>query len=192
MTWTFPHEVDGWLSELEGRTLALFALGRDVLEIGSYCGKSTICMAQVAKSVVAVDPHNGDQTPDPRDTLAKFRANLKRYDVAMNVFYCHGTVEQAGPVIESEGRTFDMAFIDGAHDVESVRTDIRWSIRLLKPEGLLVFHDYRWGTPKQGYDAGVEEAVNDLLTRGAKMLFRAGSLAVTLPAPSASQAVPAS
>src|SRR5690606_30630361 len=46
----FPSDVQGWLSYREGKTLYDLARGKRVLEIGSYCGRSTICLAQSAVS----------------------------------------------------------------------------------------------------------------------------------------------
>lgn len=185
----FPHDVDGWLSEPEGRCLAMYALGLDVLEIGSYCGRSTICLAQTAKSVVAVDPHDGRGTPKPRDTFAEFINNLHSYGVRGKVLPRVGTAadvndEHAGhvqQVLRAGG--FGLIFIDGAHDYPSVRSDIEYALRLLAPGGLLAFHDYRWGTPEQGFDPGVEQAVNELLaTRpGSAILARVGSVAIVDP-----------
>ncbi len=39
-------DVRGWLNDDEGRLLAKYAEGKRVLEVGSYCGRSTIWMAR--------------------------------------------------------------------------------------------------------------------------------------------------
>lgn len=177
----FPHDVDGWLHEAEGRMLATYAMGRDVLEIGSYCGKSTICMAQTAKSVVAVDPHCGHGTPNPRDTLSEFVANVERYGIAESVTLLHGLTDMAADRCQKRGLRFGFIFIDGDHQYEAVKYDIDHTLPLLTPDGMIAFHDYRWGTSKQGYDAGVEQAVNEFLETGAAIVLRVGSLAVVQP-----------
>ncbi len=178
----FPHDVAGWLNEAEGRLLAFHALGMDVLEIGSYCGRSTICMAQTAKRVTSVDPHDGRATPEPRDTYGEFAENLRRYGVREKVQAWRMTTEQAGNEMQQLGQTFGLVFIDGAHDYESVRNDIAHALHLLAPGGLLAFHDYRCGLPQEGFDPGVEQAVNELLaTRTARIVARAGSVAVIDP-----------
>lgn len=49
--------------------------------------------------------------------------------------------------------TFDLAFIDGGHSVETIASDWRHVRRMMKPDGLVVFDDYyignidtrRWG-----------------------------------------------
>ncbi|HQV58100.1 MAG TPA: class I SAM-dependent methyltransferase, partial [Ilumatobacteraceae bacterium] len=164
----FPADVDGWLSFEEGR--ALFDLARDkrVLEIGSYCGRSTICLAQSARSVVAVDPHDGRGTPRAKDTLEIFGRNMLRYGFNGQITPVVGTISDApdGP--------FDLAFIDGSHDYHAVRDDIVGSLERLAPGGLLAFHDYK-------RDPGVTKAVNELGAAGAELVSIVGTLAVVRP-----------
>src|SRR5690606_2342502 len=85
----FPYDVEGWLQPSEGTVLAELATEKDVLEIGSYCGRSTICMARTASHVTAVDYFDGRGTPTPKDTLTDFHRNLQRYGVADKVEACH-------------------------------------------------------------------------------------------------------
>jgi SAM-dependent methyltransferase len=169
----FPEDADGWLTEYEGRELARLAAGKRVLEVGSYCGRSTICLAKDAASVVAVDPHDGRGTPNPRDTLAEFKANLVRHGVWDKVCPRVGPFAEVAPQLTG---TFDLVFIDGAHDRESVESDIRLARERLAPGGLIAFHDYR-----RPIDPGVTEAVDELLAGGAELLGRFESLAVVRP-----------
>lgn len=174
----FPDDVRGWLSANEGRTLALMADGRDVLEIGSFCGKSTICMAQTARSVVCVDPFDGRATPGEgdRNTFGEFCDNLTRFGVRGPVEVCVGTSRDEIPKLCREGRRFDFVFIDGDHELGAVREDIRQAMSVLKPGGLLAFHDYRTPT-----NMGVTSAVNEFVARGAVVKFVADDLAVVEP-----------
>lgn len=176
--WVFPDDVDGWLSREEGRALARLAKGKRVLEIGSYCGRSTICLAQTAGRVVAVDPHDGRGTPAPRATYLEFQANLARRGVADRVTTRVGTLDN--PYLAAHLGIlgpFDLIFVDGAHDAESVRDDIARSLPLLAPGGLLAFHDY--GNPA---DPGVAPEVDALLALpGAELLSLTGTLAVVKP-----------
>lgn len=178
----FPEDVAGWLSEQEGVELARLAAGKDVLEIGSYCGRSTICLAQNAKSVTAVDPFDGRATPEPGGTLQRFLENIHRHGVNGRVAAEVGTSAEVLPKLAPA--SFDLVFIDGAHDRESVETDIRLARELLRPGGLLAFHDYRVcaGDVNDGrFDPGVTGAVNELLGGGAELLGRFDSLAVVRP-----------
>jgi hypothetical protein len=176
----FPRNVAGWLTEAEGRELARLAEGKDVLEVGAYCGLSTICLARGAASVTTVDPFDGRATEHPVDTFQAFTANLRRYGVDGKVTPCRGTSEEILPGLPP---VFDLVFIDGAHDVESVRTDIRLARSVLRPGGLLAFHDYRVrpGEADGRWDPGVTQAVDELLGGGAELLARHDSLAVVRP-----------
>lgn len=170
----FPGDVDGWLTEQEGRELAELAAGKMVLEIGSYCGRSTICLAQKARAVYAVDPFDGRATPVPADTLPTFRRNLQRYGVDDRVTPIRGT---SAEVLPDRAPVFDVVFVDGNHAYEAVREDIRLARTVLRPGGLLVFHDYA-----SACDPGVKQAVDEMLAAGGDVLRRVDSLLVTRPA----------
>jgi hypothetical protein len=173
----FPADIEGWLGHDEGQALAELAKGKRVLEIGSYCGLSTVCLARTAEHVVAVDPHDGRGTACPGNTLPALRANLSRYGVAEKVEVVVGTL--ASPEIAEivdRRAPFDVAFIDGAHDAESVAEDIAEACSRLAPDGLLAFHDY--GSP---IDPDVTATVDDLISSGAEMLTITGTVAVVRP-----------
>lgn len=180
--WRFPEDVRGWLSESEGRQLALLANRKRVLEIGSFCGLSTICMAQTAEVVHAVDPFDG-RAATPEETLTEedFHNNVKKYGVQNFVVAHVGTSAEVIPTLEGK---FDLGFIDGAHDEPSVLQDAELALKVLSPGGLLAFHDYRTyaGEADGGWDPGVTSAVNRLLHSGAELISRTDSLAVIQPA----------
>lgn len=166
----FPYDIPGWLTFDEGRELAELARGKRVLEIGSYCGLSTVCLARTAQHVVAVDPHDGRATPIHKNTLAAFKTNLERYGVADKVTTIVGTMEDIG-----DSDRFDLVFIDGAHDAASVEADIAAAWEVLAPGGLLVFHDYK------NVDPDVTATVDAFLASGATLLSLTDSLAVVRP-----------
>lgn len=172
--WAFPHQVEGWLSESEGRALARLADSKDVLEIGSYCGRSTICLARTARRVECIDTWDGRGTPTPRDTFRTFRANLERFGVEKKVYAYYGSTEQIAPDLPES--SYDLVFVDGAHDLASVHTDILHACRVLRPGGLLAFHDYQ-----RPCDPEVTQAVDDLLAEGGELLELIDTLAVVRP-----------
>ncbi len=165
----FPHDVPGWLSPDEGKALAELAHGNRVLEIGSYCGRSTICMARTAEHVTAVDYFDGRHTTKAQDTLPVFQEMMKRHGVQDKVETCHP--DEVFPLPE-----YDFAFIDGAHDRESVANDIEKCLRVLSPNGLIAFHDYHRPT-----DPGVTDAVDAFVESGAEIISITNSLAVVKP-----------
>jgi predicted O-methyltransferase YrrM len=177
----FPHDVEGWLLPEEGRALADLARGKRVLEVGSYCGRSTVCIAQTADHVVSVDPHDGRGTPRPKGTFDSLRDNLDRYGLR-NVKTLVGTMTDGTADFLVP---FDLIFIDGAHDADSVRADIKASLPLLNDGGLLAFHDYRNrpGEHDGRWDPGVTQAVDELIAGGGELLSTHGTLAVVRPPP---------
>jgi hypothetical protein len=169
----FPHRAAGWLTEPEGRELARWADGKTVLEIGSYCGRSTVCLARTAKCVSAVDTFDGRGTAAEGDTFDTFSANLERYGVAAKVTPIRGLSSE---VLSDLPPVYDLVFIDGSHDYASVSADAGLAAARLRPGGVLAFHDYG------DRDPGVTKLVDELIAGGAKLLSRCDSLAVLRPA----------
>lgn len=167
----FPAEIRGWLLPSEGKRLAELAAGKRVLEIGSYCGLSTVCIGRTAKHVTALDYFDGRGTPEPRDTLGEFTKNLSRYGIADKV-EIESDPSSYFPVADSK----DLVFIDGAHDYESVVDDIAIARESLAPGGLIVLHDY-----KHPSHPGVTEAVDELLDEGGALISIHDTLAVVRP-----------
>jgi predicted O-methyltransferase YrrM len=144
------------LTAREAVLLARLAAGRDVLEIGSAYGYSTIVMACTARRVVAVDPHRGHGAMP--GSLARMRENLDAYRVADKVAVIAGdqaerwwaaeverwAAEQFAAMLDAPaGR---LVFIDGDHRAPAVRADVRYArllLRLLRADdGRIACHDY--------------------------------------------------
>lgn len=173
ITMKFPEDVEGWLSPQEGYALARLAHGKKVLEIGSYCGRSTICLAQHAEKVTSVDPFDGRATTKPQETLGAFIENLVRYGLIHKVDARKGCAAMVVPGLEGP---FDLAFIDGAHDFKNVMTDAALATEKLTSDGLLAFHDYN----RPG-DEGVTAAVDKLVADGAQVVEVSETIAVLRP-----------
>ena len=172
----FPTDINGWLHPEEGAALAELARGKRVLEIGSYCGLSTVCMARTAESVMCVDYFDGRATAEPDDTFETFTANCKRYGVAEKITIAHPDAQIPLPY-------YDIAFIDGDHSKEAVEADIAKCLEVLKPDGLIAFHDYRLKPNEagDGWDEGVTAAVNELIENGGEIVARYKTVAVVRP-----------
>jgi predicted O-methyltransferase YrrM len=175
-SWKDIPEIEGWLSENEGRALADLACNKNVLEIGSWCGLSTVWMARKAKLVVALDTFDGRGTAYPRNTYEEFMSNIRRYEVEGKVM---PLVSDSASILSSPSRFeevevyFDLVFIDGAHDLASIKTDFALAERVLDRDGLIAFHDY-----KSSKDPNVTAFVDQLLRDGYKATHRTESLIV--------------
>ncbi|MGD2000500.1 MAG: class I SAM-dependent methyltransferase [Desulfobacterales bacterium] len=156
------QDVKGFLDDEEGRriyTLALEVSGRGpCLEIGSYCGKSTLYLGAACREsgsiLFSVDHHRGseEQQPgeeyfdpelwDPRsrsvDTLPAFRHTIARAGLEAFVVPMVCPSEVAA---RAWATPLSLIFIDGGHAEETVRADyLVWSNHLI-PGGYLLFHD---------------------------------------------------
>lgn len=96
-------------------------------------------MAQVAKSVLAVDPHT------QFSSLETFLANLEKHGVMGNVSWLVATSDVVMPKLSLHGEWFDLIFIDGDHLPESVRHDLAWARKLVRLGGVIALHDYLLG-----------------------------------------------
>lgn len=159
----------GWLSPQEAGELENLARDRVVLEVGAWLGLSTVTMAKVAHLVVSVDHHKGSPEHqagqpchDPTlvnqfgevDTLPQFRGNLRRNDVRDRVIVVVSSFEEIGPLLAPQ--SFDLIFIDGAHDSGTVLTHAELADDLLAAGGQIAFHDANWPTVKAALDTWSE------------------------------------
>lgn len=152
--WEAVQDVDGWMTEGQGRALydaaAACPTGGRIVEIGSFRGRSTIVLASAAPDgveIVAIDPHAGnDRGPQEIDGYQaaatedheRFEANLVAAGVRDRVTHLREFSDDAHPFVEGE---IDVLYIDGAHRCTPARKDVReWGARV-KPGGRLLIHD---------------------------------------------------
>jgi MMP 1-O-methyltransferase len=152
--------VEGWLTDEEGQ--ALYSLAKEctgrgsIVEIGSFKGRSTICLAMGSRAghgvrVYAVDTHYG-----PR--LEEFRQNVERAGIDDLVEPVPGRSQEVALDFD---QPIELLFIDGAHDYESVRQDFeRWVPKLVEG-GVVAMHDTTW-------DEGPKRVAEELVFRSGK------------------------
>jgi predicted O-methyltransferase YrrM len=134
--------------------------GSLILEIGSYLGLTAALFAETGVQVVCIDPFKEgfDCVGDSSESMeATFKRNV--LDVYKNVLLMKYTSEEAVKHVQ-DNVSFDMIFIDGAHEFVDVEIDCKLWLPKLKVGGVVAFHDYsNTATP------GVKQAV-DLYTVG--------------------------
>ncbi|MBD0291741.1 MAG: class I SAM-dependent methyltransferase [Thermoleophilia bacterium] len=133
-------QLPGWLTYEEGETLyrlARMCTGRGVIvEIGSWRGKSTICLGLGSKEgnrvpVYAVDRHT-------EGTFRDFRENVEAAGIAELVRPVRGLSQD---VAVDFTEPIELLFIDGAHQYELVKADWeRWVPKVVE-DGFVVMHD---------------------------------------------------
>jgi hypothetical protein len=60
-------------------------------------------------------------------------------------------------------RSFDLVYVDAAHDYESVKADTSLAVQMVADHGFLVFNDYTLLDPNNGAPYGVVPVVNELV-----------------------------
>jgi predicted O-methyltransferase YrrM len=139
-------------------TAARYARAGPVLEVGTYCGKSTIYLAAAARAagqlVITVDHHRGSEENqpgweyhdaglvDPRtgrlDTLPHFRSTLAATGLEDTVI---AIVGRSADVARLWGVPLGMLFIDGGHTDAAAAADYEgWAPKLARG-GALAIHD---------------------------------------------------
>ncbi len=168
----FP-QVKGFLDKTEGKALYRIAQrsckNGPCLEIGSYCGKSTLYIGSACKEnkriLFSIDHHRGSEEQQPGeeyfdpdlfdyrafqvDTFGAFRKTLSDANLEETVvpLVCKSAVAARAWKIK-----LGMVFIDGGHSLETVKTDyLLWSGHLI-PGGYLLFHDI-FKNPDEGGQA---------------------------------------
>ena len=165
--------VKGFLDQDEGEFLYEIALAAGkkgpCLEIGSYCGKSTLYLGMACRKnnsiLFSIDHHRGseEQQPgeeyfdpdlfDPQtgqvDTFRIFKTTIERAKLENNVvpIVCRSEVaayQWATPL--------SLVFIDGGHSFEAAHTDYKAWARHVLPGGYLLIHDI-FQDPAQGGQA---------------------------------------
>jgi predicted O-methyltransferase YrrM len=148
----------GFMPADEG--LALYAaavragrLGLPLLEVGTYCGRSTILLADAARAggtvAVTVDHHRGSEEQQPGwewhdpetgviDTLPFFRRTLRAAGLEEHVV---AVVGRSPRVAALWGRPLGLVFVDGGHTDEHATADYEGWAPHVAPGGLLVIHD---------------------------------------------------
>lgn len=165
--------LERWCKEKECKDMLL-------IEIGSFKGKMTACLAQFG-DVIAVDLfgniEDGFSKPQEigQNTFQEFIGNMIRL----------GLIDRVYPVVSSS-RFFklfefpnnleaDIVLIDAGHFYTQVAQDFMYVESQLVTRGLMIFHDYKrpgWGYPpydrsgKRDPWAGVAKFVDELLAKG--------------------------
>jgi predicted O-methyltransferase YrrM len=142
--WMFTEELD-WLGKQARSHLK-------ILEIGSHHGRSARRIADNTDGALRCVDIWGDEA-----ALTGFKLNLGDHISSGKVIMHRGMAHDIlARDFVAMGIKFDWIFIDAAHDYANVSSDIRDSLPLLEPGGILSGHDYYEGW------AGVIQAVGEL------------------------------
>jgi MMP 1-O-methyltransferase len=169
-------ECKGFLDDAEG--LRLYELAKThaglgpVLEIGSYCGKSSVYLGTGAReaggTLICVDHHRGSEEHQPgeayhdpelfdpeaqrMDSLYALRATLRRAELEDSAVLVVAPSQRAARVWTTP---LGMVFIDGGHSEAQAQADYEsWALKLAAG-GVLAIHDL-FPDPREGGQAPIE------------------------------------
>lgn len=159
------ENIEGWLSNYEQFSLLQLPsmvdhIPGDIVEIGSYKGKSTIALALGSslmstrkRPIYAIDPFVNPYVSFYEPYFDYFWANVKYHGLENFVIPIKKFSTQA---YGDCPKSIAAIFIDGDHEYSSVKHDIiSYTPRVVKG-GLIAFHDYSDQYP------GVLKAVDEL------------------------------
>ncbi len=148
---------EGMALHQAGRRAASSTLG-PLLEVGAYCGKSTVYLgvaaAQGETVLFSVDHHHGSEENQPGwehhdptlvdpvsgrlDTLAAWRATVTEAGLEQAVV---GVVGDSATVAAHWRTPLALVFIDGGHGSDPAWADYRGWVPWVAEGGLLAIHD---------------------------------------------------
>jgi len=158
----FADAIRGFMPPDEGRALhnhaSTVAVEGPFLEVGSYCGKSTVYLGAAAcqrgRLLFAVDHHRGSEENQPGwewhepdlvdpasgliDTLPEFRRTIRDSGLDGTVV---AVVGDSPSVAAAWGTPLALLFIDGGHGVEPAHADYQGWVPHLAEGGTLLIHD---------------------------------------------------
>jgi len=205
MTYVLPDELRrlaeaarGFMPPPEGEALfataAAYSGAGPVVEIGTYCGKSTIYLAaaaaQTGQVVLTVDHHRGSEENQPGweyhdaelvdpavgllDTLPWFRSTLAATGLEQHVI---AIVGRSAEVARLWREPIGMLFIDGGHTDTAANADYEgWAPRI-RQGGALAIHDV-FPDPADGGQAPYRVYLRALASGAFKEVGVHGSLRV--------------
>lgn len=170
------RDTAGFMPEEEGLALYRAGLRSAVvgpsLEIGSYCGRSSVFLGAAAQErdslVFSVDHHRGSEEHQPGqeyhdpgvadpdgkgvDTLPCFARTIARAGLRRSVL---GIAARSIQLASIWKVPLGLLFIDGGHSAEAAHSDLDAWVPHLSPGGLLCIHDV-FPDPRDGGRAPFE------------------------------------
>jgi predicted O-methyltransferase YrrM len=154
--WQSAQNIPGFLTEPEVRFIGMLAaysastVRGQIVEIGSFKGRSTVILATVARHyglppVVAIDPHNFNsvelqhhRVSEDASSFAEFQSHLKTAGVSEAV-----EVHRAysADLASNWNRPIGFLWIDGDHSYRGAKSDFDGFSPYLVDKGFVAFHD---------------------------------------------------
>jgi len=148
------RRIEGFLAIQEAAALyhysSLLGPGSVVVEIGSWKGRSTYCIAQGLRNGVihAIDPFDASGEVGSARKYQEKKGNtnlIDQFNQNLRMHIARGAVQVWQGLSRDYAGTFgriDMLFIDGSHALEDCLFDFEGYSPAVKVGGYVMFHDY--------------------------------------------------
>jgi len=128
------------------------------VEVGSYLGASSCCLAAAARErkahLLCVDTwQNEGMSEGLRDTYGEFLQNVAPYRAWLTPLRGNSI-----DIASQTDKTVDLLFLDGDHSYPGVVSDLTGWLPKLKFGSWLLMHDWGWAE-------GVERAISEIVVR---------------------------
>jgi MMP 1-O-methyltransferase len=161
--------VEGYLAPREMRFLALLAAcptaDGEILEIGSFKGKSTVILAKAAalsgnSKVNAVDPMTAPSVTDPdlrgdESSFEDFQKNIEAHKVADKIEF-HQTFSYE--LAKHWTKPLRLLWVDGDHTYKGTKLDFKGFAPFLQDGAIVAIHDVL-----HEFDGGIRVFMEDVL-----------------------------
>lgn len=148
----FPA-LDAWVLEMLCRKVRDSVGGLlNIMEIGTFVGGSASILAPHSYRLLCVDTWAGSGKPDDEmaklyaenDPFETFLRNIESWYRKPEIHERTLNPDSLPHYLESrvQARPFDLIFIDGAHDLDSVKADLRIAQAHIAPHGIICGHDF--------------------------------------------------
>jgi predicted O-methyltransferase YrrM len=164
--------IEGFLSPREASALFHFASRvKDdgvIVEVGSWKGKSTYCLARGLNSgrIFAIDPFDAsgeigsaeiyEKERGENELLAQFTKKMTDLQVLDKIEILHGYSID----FKDRFKEIDLLFIDGDHSIPGCKADFDYFASAITPGGYLLFHDYYPDRKELGPTWVIENLIN--------------------------------
>jgi MMP 1-O-methyltransferase len=187
----------GFMPDDEGLALHSAALrtpaGLPLVEIGSYCGKSTVYLGAASRALqhplYTIDHHKGSEEHQAGETyhdpaLVDAAGNVDTLPVLRNTLTSAGLEEDVVVIVGDSAAIarfwstpLGFVFIDGGHSPDAATADYEGWAPLVAPGGVLAIHDV-FEDPAEGGRPPFEIYVRAIGSRAFEEIERTGSLRV--------------
>lgn len=146
----FIKENDLWVTDIQtGSLLNHLASNKKCLDIGSFTGFSSYCMALTADLVHAFDAHSYDdkcwKDSDVAHKITELPGSCGTSFIPFRSHYYH--CPKRDTIYEVRAKpptTYDLIFIDSSHEPENWLNEVLYYYQFLNTDGIIICHDWHW------------------------------------------------